>query len=52
MFDQEAFLKCWSSPVGVNVMFVGIILIGDINAIFITCSVRTTYGAAIKERKT
>ena len=51
MFDQEALLEYLSSPEGINKIIVGIILMGVINAIFITFSVRTTYGAARKERE-
>ena len=50
MFDQEALLEYLRSPEGINKIIVGIILVGAINAIFITYSVRTTYGAAKKER--
>ena len=39
------------SPEGIDKIIVGIILVGVINAIFITYSVRTTYGAAKKERE-
>ena len=49
MFDQDALLEYLSSPEGINKIIVGIILVGAINAIFITYSVRTTYGAAKKE---
>tara|TARA_B100001113_G_C20997190_1_gene573303 strand:- start:673 stop:879 length:207 start_codon:yes stop_codon:yes gene_type:complete len=51
MFDQEALLEYLSSPEGINKIIVGIILVGAINAIFVTYSVRTTYGAAKKERE-
>ena len=51
MFDQEAFLEYLSSPEGINKIIVGIILVGAINAIFITFSVRRTYGAAKQERE-
>ena len=51
MFDQEALLEYLSSPEGINKIIVGIIFVGVINAIFITYSVRTTYGAAKKERE-
>ena len=49
MFDQETLLQYLRSPEGINQIIVGIILVGAINAIFITYSVRTTYGAAKKE---
>ncbi len=51
MFKQEALLEYLSSPEGINKIIVGIILVGAINAIFITYSVRRTYGAAKKERE-
>ena len=50
MFDQDALLEYLSSPEGMNKIIVGIILVGAINAIFITYSVRSTYGAAKKEK--
>ena len=50
MFNQDALLEYLSSPEGINKIIVGIILIGAINAIFITYSVRSTYGAAKKEK--
>ena len=51
MFNQEALLEYLSSPEGINKIIVGIILVGAINAIFIIYSVRSTYGAAKKERE-
>ena len=51
MFDQQALLEYLSSSEGINKIIIGIILIGAINAIFITYSVRSTYGAARKERE-
>ena len=50
MFDQDALLEYLSSPEGINKIIVGIIIIGAINAIFIIYSVRSTYGAAKKEK--
>ena len=50
MFDQDALLEYLSSPEGINKIIVGIILVGAINAIFIAYSVRSTYGAAKKEK--
>ena len=50
MFNQDALLEYLSSPEGINKIIVGIILVGAINAIFITYSVRSTYGAAKKEK--
>ena len=49
MFDQEALLNYLSSPEGINKIIFGIILVGVINAIFITYSVRSIYGAVKKE---
>ena len=51
MFKQEALLEYLSSPEGINKIIVGIILVGAINAIFITYGVRSTYGADKKERE-
>ena len=51
MFDQEALLEYLSSPEGLNKIIVGIILVGAINAIFITYSVRSTYGSAKNEKE-
>ena len=50
MVDQQALLDYLSSPEGINTIIVGIIIIGAINAIFITFSVRSTYGAVKKEK--
>ena len=50
MFNQEVLLEYLSSPEGINKIIVGIIIVGAINAIFITYSVRSTYGAAKKEK--
>ena len=50
MFNQDALLEYLSSPEGINKIIVGILLVGAINAIFITYSVRSTYGAAKKEK--
>ena len=51
MFDQDALLEYLSSPEGLSKIIVGIIIVGAINAIFITFSVRSTYGAAKIERE-
>ena len=51
MLDQDALLEYLSSPEGINKIIVGIILVGAMNAIFIIYSVRSTYGAAKKERQ-
>ena len=50
MFNQDALLEYLSSPEGINKIIVVIILVGAINAIFITYSVMSTYGATKKER--
>ena len=50
MFHQDILLEYLSSPEGINKIIVGIIIVGAINAIFITYSVRSTYGAAKKEK--
>ena len=50
MFNQDSLLEYLSSPEGMNKIIVAIIIIGAINAIFITYSVRSTYGAAKKEK--
>ena len=50
MFDQDSLLEYLSSPEGINKIIIGIIIIGAINAIFITYSVRSTFGAAKKEK--
>ena len=50
MFDQDSLLEYLSSPEGINKIIVVIIIVAAINAIFITYSVRTTYGAAKKEK--
>ena len=51
MFSQEVLLEYLSSPEGIHKIIVGIIILGVINAIFITYSVRSTYGVAKKERE-
>ena len=51
MFNQEALLEYLSSPEGINKIIAGIIIVGAINAIFITYSVRSTYGATKTERE-
>ena len=50
MFNQDALLEYLSSPEGINKIIAGIVIVGAINAIFITYSVRSTYGAAKKEK--
>mgnify|MGYP001364092600 CR=1 FL=1 len=51
MFDQEPWWEYLRTPKVINKLIVGIILVGAINAIFITYSVRSTYGAVKKERE-
>ena len=46
MFNQDDLLDYLSSPEGINRIIVGIILVGAINLIFITHSVRSTYRVA------
>ena len=50
MVDQQALLDYLSSSEGINTIIAGIIIIGAINVIFITFSVRSTYGAVKKEK--
>ena len=50
MFYQDAPFEYLSSPEGINKIIVGIIIIGAFNAIFMTYSVRNTFGAAKKEK--
>ena len=51
MINTDVFLEYLSSPEGINKIIVGIILVGAINAIFITYSVKNSYGIAKKERE-
>tara|TARA_B100000579_G_C22120429_1_gene527282 strand:- start:76 stop:282 length:207 start_codon:yes stop_codon:yes gene_type:complete len=51
MFDQQFLLEYLSTSEGINKIIVGIILLGAINAIFITYSVRSTFGAAQNEKE-
>ena len=51
MFDPEAMFEYLSSPEGMNKIIIVIILVGAINAMFITYSVRKTYGAEKKKRE-
>tara|TARA_B100000214_G_scaffold375134_1_gene360206 strand:+ start:2266 stop:2460 length:195 start_codon:yes stop_codon:yes gene_type:complete len=48
---MDSLLEFLSSPEGINKIIIGIIIVGAINAIFITYSVRSTYGMAKKERE-
>ena len=50
MFNQEALLEYLSSTEEINKIILGIIIVGAINAIFITFSVRRTYGATKKAK--
>tara|TARA_B100000965_G_C19447462_1_gene693667 strand:+ start:193 stop:399 length:207 start_codon:yes stop_codon:yes gene_type:complete len=50
MYNQDALMEFLSSPEGINKIIVVIIIVGAINAIFITYSVRSTYGSAKKEK--
>ena len=51
MFNTDVLLEYLSSPEGMNKIILGIIIVAAINAIFITYSVRSTYGMAKKERE-
>ncbi len=51
MFNQEALLEFLISPEGLNKVILGIILVAAINAIFITYTIRSTFGLARKERE-
>ena len=51
MFNTDALLEYLSSPEGINKIILGILMVAAINAIFITYSVRSTYGMAKKERE-
>ena len=51
MFDQQALLEYLSSSEGINKIIVAIILVGALNAIFLTYSVKNTYGAAKNKRE-
>ena len=52
MFNIYALLEYLSSPVGLNKIIFGIIVVVAINIIFIIYSVRSTYGMAkIKREK-
>ena len=51
MLNQDALLEYLSSPEGINKIIVGIIIVGALNAIFISYSVSSTYGAAKIERE-
>ena len=50
MFYQDVLLEYLSSSEVIDKIIVGIILVGAINAIFITYSVRRTFGAAKREK--
>ena len=51
MFNIYALLEYLSSPVGLNKIIFGIIVVVAINIIFIIYSVRSTYGMAKIERE-
>ena len=51
MFFTDAFLEYLSSPEGINKVVLGIIIVGAINAIFITYSIRSSFGRAKEERE-
>tara|TARA_B100001029_G_C14882347_1_gene350672 strand:+ start:220 stop:423 length:204 start_codon:yes stop_codon:yes gene_type:complete len=49
MFDKEFLLEYLNSSAGRQKIILGIIMIGVLNTIFISYTVRNTYGAAKKE---
>ena len=51
MLNTDSLLEYLSSPEGINKIILGILMVAAINAIFITYSVRSTYGMAKKERE-
>ena len=51
MYNTDYLIKYLSSPEGINTIIVGIIMVGALNAIFLTYSVKSTYGIAKKERE-
>ena len=51
IFNIDALLEYLSSPEGINQIILSIITVGAINVIFITYSVRSTYGMAKDERE-
>ena len=51
MLNKEILLEYLSSPEGINKIILVIIIIGAINAAFITYNVRSTYGKVRKERE-
>ena len=51
MFDTNTTLEYLSSSDGINKIILGIIIVAAINAMFITYTVRTTYGGLKKERE-
>tara|TARA_B100000214_G_C23869144_1_gene581767 strand:+ start:28 stop:231 length:204 start_codon:yes stop_codon:yes gene_type:complete len=51
MFDQETLLENLSSAEGINKIIVSIILVGALNAIFLTYSISATYRAETKARE-
>tara|TARA_B100000579_G_scaffold427475_1_gene436132 strand:+ start:1600 stop:1815 length:216 start_codon:yes stop_codon:yes gene_type:complete len=51
MFHHQPLLEYLSSPDGINQIIVGIVLVPAINAIFITFSVKSSYGDAKQERE-
>ena len=51
MVNTDALLEYLSSTEGINKIIVGIILVAAMNVIFITYSIKSTYGMAKKERE-
>ena len=51
MLNIDYLLEYLSSPVGINKIIIGIIIVAALNALFITYSIRMTYGKVKKERE-
>ena len=51
MFNTDTLLEYLNLPEGLNKIILAIIIVGAINAIFLTYSVSSTYGMAKKERE-
>ena len=51
MMNIDILLEYLSSPEGINKIIVGIIIVAALNALFITYSIRSTYGRTKKERE-
>ena len=51
MLNIDYLLEYLSSPVGINKIIIGIIIVAALNTLFITYSIRMTYGKVKKERE-